>query len=82
MFWIVVIAAVVAVGFFVVGLSVTLLVRGRPMRSEIGSNRHMRDRGIECTARAFRKEETSDGTAEKKCCDAESETCSGGCTRG
>ncbi|MCL2560749.1 MAG: hypothetical protein FWE10_00285 [Rikenellaceae bacterium] len=75
MFWIVVIAAVVAVGFFVVGLSVTLFVRGRPMRSEIGYNRHMRERGIECTAHAFRKEEASSGAstvAGSKCCNADS----------
>lgn len=46
-----------AVAFFVLGLSLTLIFKGRPIDSEIGDNRHMQKRGIRCTASQFHEEE-------------------------
>ena len=40
--------AVVAVGLFVLGLSITLIRKGHDLESDVGSNREMRRRGIEC----------------------------------
>lgn len=49
--------AVCAVAFFVIGLSLTIIFKGRYMDSEIGENRHMRERGIRCAAQQIRAEE-------------------------
>ena len=47
--WVVVLLfSVAAVLFFVVGLSLTLMVKGRHIDGEISTNRHMRERGITC----------------------------------
>ncbi len=37
-----------AVLFFVVGISLTLMIKGRHIDGEISTNRHMRERGITC----------------------------------
>ncbi len=49
--------AIAVVAFFVLALSLGLILRGRHPESEIGDNRHMRSRGIECAARQMRREE-------------------------
>lgn len=49
--------AIVAVGLFVLGLSITLIRKGRNMESDVGSNREMRRRGIECASAQIRREE-------------------------
>ncbi len=49
--------AVVAVGLFVLGLSITLIRKGHDLESDVGSNREMRRRGIECASAQIRREE-------------------------
>lgn len=49
--------AVVAVALFVLGLSITLIRKGRNLESDVGSNREMRRRGIECASAQIRREE-------------------------
>ncbi len=39
-----------AVLLFVVGMSLTLIIKGHHIDSEIATNRHMRARGITCAA--------------------------------
>ncbi len=47
--WVVVLLfSVGAVLFLVVGLSLTLMIKGRHIDGEISTNRHMRERGITC----------------------------------
>ncbi|GHV01795.1 hypothetical protein FACS1894159_10080 [Bacteroidia bacterium] len=45
---IVILISVAAVGLFVVAISLTLIIKGRNIDSEIATNRHMRQRGITC----------------------------------
>lgn len=52
-----VLAAVIGVGLFVLGLSITLIRKGRNLESDVGSNREMRRRGIECASAQIRREE-------------------------
>lgn len=49
--------AIVAVALFVLGLSITLIRKGRNLESDVGSNREMRRRGIECASAQIRREE-------------------------
>lgn len=56
-FWLIVLIAAVAVGFFVVGLSLTLIFKGHNIDSEIGDNENMKKLGIQCAARQIRDEE-------------------------
>ena len=43
--------------FFVIGLSLTIIFKGHYMDSEIGENRHMKERGIRCASQQMREEE-------------------------
>lgn len=54
---VVIIIAVVAVGLFVVGMSLTLIFKGHHIDSEIGDNKHMKARGIKCASQQIREEE-------------------------
>ena len=56
-FWLIFAIAVAAVALFVVGLSLTQMIKGHPIDSEIGTNINMQKRGIRCTAGEFRREE-------------------------
>ncbi len=63
--------AVGAVAFFVVGLSLTIMIKGHYMKSEIGDNENMRKRGIKCASQQIRDEERAlrgdiDGMCGKK----------------
>lgn len=63
-----------AVALFVVGMSLTLIIKGRHMDSEISTNPHMRARGIKCAvqeAREARLQEQGD--------DCTTVGCSGNC---
>lgn len=51
------IIAVVAVALFVLGLSITIIRKGRPLQGDVGENDEMRKRGLECTTAAIRREE-------------------------
>ena len=52
-----------AVALFMVGLSITLMVKGHHIESEIETNREMRKRGIRCA----RKQEIIDARKCKDC---------------
>lgn len=56
-FFITLIIAIVAVGGMVLGLSITLIRKGRHMQNDVGDNDDMKKRGIECTAAMIRREE-------------------------
>ncbi len=51
--------AVGAVGLFVLALSITRIRKGHDLESDVGSNREMRRRGIECTQAEIRREEAA-----------------------
>ena len=55
-FWLIAIAAIAAVGLFALGLSLTLIFRGHNIKSEIGENEHMRERGIKCAIQTMQDE--------------------------
>ena len=52
----VVLISVGAVGFFVVALSLTLLLKGHHIDGEISTNRHMQRLGIKCAVQQAREE--------------------------
>lgn len=49
--------AILAVIFLIVGLSITLMRKGHDLESDVGSNREMKKRGIECASAQIRREE-------------------------
>jgi hypothetical protein len=53
-----------AVLLFVVGLSLTLIIKGHHIDGEISTNRHMRERGITCAVH-----DALGGAAESASCD-------------
>lgn len=55
--WVIFLIAVVAVGLFVLGLSITLMRKGHDLESDVGSNREMKRLGIECASAQLRREE-------------------------
>lgn len=73
---IVVLCTVAAVAAFVVGMSLTLMIKGHHIDSEISTNKNMQRLGIKCAVQQTREE---DGTAE--CSDTGSlPGCSGNCS--
>lgn len=72
----VILISVAAVSFFVVGLSLTLLIKGHHIDSEISTNKEMQRRGIKCAVQETRE---ADGTA--SCSESASPLagCSGNC---
>ena len=59
--WLIIIGiSVLAVGFFVLGLSLTLLVKGHHIDSEISTNKNMQKLGIKCAVQETRE---MDGSA-------------------
>ncbi len=73
--WIVVLLfSVGAVGLFVVGLSLSLMIKGHHIDGEISTNRHMRQRGITCAAKDA-MEEKGDGECSDPCADKSCATC-------
>ena len=59
--WIlVVLIAVCAVGFFVVALSLTLMVKGHHIDGAISTNRNMQRLGIKCAVQQAREESGAD----------------------
>ena len=61
-----------AVALFVVGMSLTLMIKGHNIDSEISTNKNMQRLGIRCAVQETRSD---DGTAD--CTDA---GCSGNCS--
>ncbi len=72
--WIIVIlCAVGAVAFFVAGMSLTLMLKGHHIDSEISTNKEMRRRGIKCAVQESREE------TQPVDCSGTSAPCSGNC---
>ncbi|WP_418982816.1 hypothetical protein [Alistipes sp.] len=73
---IVVLCSVAAVGLFVVGMSLTLMLKGHHIDSEISTNKNMQRLGIKCAVQQTRE---ADGTAD--CSDGSGAAgCSGNCS--
>ncbi len=53
---IVVLCAVAAVGFFVIGMSLTLMIKGHHIESEISTNKNMQKLGIKCAVQETRED--------------------------
>lgn len=51
------IITVAALALFVLGLSLTLIFKGRNIQGDVGGNEQMRKRGLECTSAAIRREQ-------------------------
>ena len=58
---IVILCATAAVGFFVIGMSLTLMIKGHFIDSEISTNKNMQRLGIKCAVQETRE---ADGTAQ------------------
>lgn len=58
---ILILCAVAAVGFFVLGMSLTLMIKGHFIDSEISTNKNMQRLGIKCAVQETRE---ADGTAQ------------------
>lgn len=75
--WVMVVGiSIVAVGLFVLGMSLTLMIKGHHIDSEISTNKNMQKLGIKCAVQETRE---MDGTA--ACSEDASplEGCSGNC---
>lgn len=57
--YLVIIIAIISVGFLVFALSITLLRKGRNIQSEVGENEEMKKRGLSCATDEFRREESA-----------------------
>lgn len=55
--WVIFLFAVGAVGLFALGMSITLIFKGHNLESDVGTNRHMKQKGIKCASHQFRLEE-------------------------
>ena len=71
---IVILCAVAAVGLFVVGMSLTLMIKGHHIDSEISTNKNMQRLGIKCAVHETRE---ADGSSD--CADRQPAGCSGNC---
>lgn len=73
-----------AVALFILGMSITLMVKGHHIKSEIGENEEMKKRGIKCTAQIMREEDAAlrgeKFTPGDGCGDANCGSCSSVCT--
>lgn len=68
----VILFSVLAVGVFVLGMSLTLIFKGHNIDSEISTNRHMQERGIKCAVQQSRED-----SADTDCSDV---GCRGNCS--
>lgn len=74
-FTIVLIAALAAVGLFVVGLSLSLLIRGRHFDGDISTNENMRKLGIKCPVREAREELQGEDCPDPEWCSGACSSC-------
>lgn len=73
---IVILCSIAAVALFVAGMSLTLMIKGHHIDSEISTNKNMQRLGIKCAVQQTREE---DGAAE--CSDGSGTSgCSGNCS--
>ena len=75
---IVLLCAIAAVAFFVVGMSLTLMIKGHNIDSEISENKHMRERGIKCAVQETH-ELDAERAGKKAACD-DTTVCGGNCS--
>ena len=68
----VILIAVAAVGFFTLGMSLTLIVKGHHIDGDISTNENMRRLGIKCPVREAREDAQGD--------DCNDLGCSGACS--
>ena len=52
---VVIVASIIVVAFFFVGLGLTRMVKGHNIQSEISTNPHMQERGIKCAMQQERE---------------------------
>ena len=71
---IVILCAVAAIALFVGGMSLTLMIKGHHIDSEISTNKNMQRLGIKCAVHETRE---ADGSAD--CADGQPTGCSGNC---
>lgn len=57
---IVILIAIGAVGFFVIGMSLTLMIKGHHIESEISTNKNMQRLGIKCAVQESREDTGTD----------------------
>lgn len=69
---IVILIAIVLVAFFVLAMSLTLLIKGHNIKSEISENENMRQRGIKCVIQETRE---LDGESTDSCGDCGTGNC-------
>lgn len=62
----VILLSILFVGFFVIGMSLTLMIKGHNIDSEISTNKNMRERGITC---AIQDTSAEQGDCDKLCGD-------------
>ncbi len=75
--WLVVIlCTVAAVAFFVVGMSLTLMIKGHHIESEISTNKNMQRLGIKCAVQETREDM---GMTDCDPSTSASSACSGNC---
>ena len=73
--WLLVVGiAIVAVGLFVLGMSLTLMIKGHHIESEISTNKEMQRRGIKCAVQESREAQTHADD-----CASQDPLCSGNC---
>lgn len=73
---IVILCTLLAVGLFVLGISLTLMIKGHPIDSEISTNENMQRLGIKCAVQETRE---ADGTAECASSASGLSSCTGNC---
>ena len=74
--WLVVILfAIGAVGLFVLGMSITIIFKGRFIDGEISTNKNMQKLGIKCAV-----QETREDIGQADCSDDPSVGCGGNCS--
>ncbi|MBR2400145.1 MAG: hypothetical protein IKB03_00105 [Tidjanibacter sp.] len=75
--FVVIIISVAVVAFFMIALSLTQMIKGHPIQSEISTNPHMQQRGIKCAMQQEREAQLE--AMGKEGCDTNSE-CNGECS--
>ena len=67
-----ILAAVAVVGFFALAMSLTYIIKGHHIQSEISTNPHMQKMGIKCAVQETREDMAAEN------CDTDS-VCTGNC---
>ena len=65
---IVILIAIGAVGFFVIGMSLTLMIKGHNIESEISTNKNMQRLGIKCAVQETREDMAAEDCADDALC--------------